>query len=87
MATVKNEVFIGLSHEHFYLVGRKEIDGRRNCSKCKVNVQNLASGGINPYLPVAKALLIYIYIYNIIYIMYIYIYLSLFVLVYYVYII
>ena len=80
MATVKNEVFIGLSHEHFYLVGRKEIDGRRNCSKCKVNVQNLASGGINPYLPVAKALLIYIYIYITLYILciYTYIFLSLY---------
>ena len=78
MATVKNEAFIGLSHEHFYLVGRKEIDGRRNCSKCKVNVQNLASGGINPYLPVAKALLIYIYITLYILCIYTYIFLSLY---------
>ena len=32
MATVKNEVFIGLLHDHFYLVGRElTFSGARNC--------------------------------------------------------
>ena len=38
MATVKNEVFVGLLHENFYLVGRKLIfGGGRNCSRYGVN--------------------------------------------------
>ena len=40
MTTVKNEVFIGLLHESFYLVGRElKFDGGRNCSRCEVNEQ------------------------------------------------
>ena len=32
MALVKNEVFIGLLHDHFYLVGRElTFSGARNC--------------------------------------------------------
>ena len=59
MATVKNEVFIGLLHEKFYLVGKElTFGGGRNCSGCRVNY---------PYPPVGKTLLIciiyYIYIY------------------------
>ena len=44
MATVKDEVFIGLLHENFYLV-RKELTfgGRRNCSRWMSKL--LASGG------------------------------------------
>ena len=61
MATVKNEVFIGLLHEKFYLVGKElTFGGGRNCSGCRVNY---------PYPPVGKTLLICI-----IYIIYIYIY-------------
>ena len=40
MATVKNEVFIAISHEIFYLVGRElTFGGGRNCSSCWVNEQ------------------------------------------------
>ena len=40
MATVKNEVFIGLLHENFYLVGKElTFGGRRNCSRCRENEQ------------------------------------------------
>ena len=40
MATVKNEVSIGLLHENFYLVGRELTVGEgRNCSRCRVNDQ------------------------------------------------
>ena len=61
MAAVKNEVFIGLLHENFYLVGKElTFGGGRNCSGCRVNY---------PYPPVGKTLLICI-----IYILYIYIY-------------
>ena len=35
MATVKHEVFIGLLHENFYLVGLE----LRNFSRCEVNEQ------------------------------------------------
>ena len=58
MATVKDEVFIGLLHENFYLV-RKELTfgGRRNCSRWISKL--VASGGITPYLPLGKTLLIY----------------------------
>ena len=38
MATVKNEVFIGLLHGNFYLMGTElAFGGRRNCSRCEVN--------------------------------------------------
>ena len=38
MATIKSEVFIGLLHGNFYLVGRELAFGeRRNCSRCEVN--------------------------------------------------
>ena len=44
MTTVKNEVFIGLLHEIFYLVGRElTFDGGRNCSRCGVNEQIFGS--------------------------------------------
>ena len=60
MATVKNEVFIGLLHGNFYLMGTElAFGGRRNCSRCEVNEKTLASGRITPYLPVGKTLLIY----------------------------
>ena len=40
MATVKIEVFIGLLHENFYLVGRKlTFGGGKNCSRWEVNEQ------------------------------------------------
>ena len=40
MATVKNEVFIGLLHENFYLVGIElTFDGGRNYSRYDVNEQ------------------------------------------------
>ena len=39
MATVKNEVFIGLLHETFYLVGRELTFVPGNCSRCRVNKQ------------------------------------------------
>ena len=40
MATVKNEVFIGLLHEKLYLVGRElTFGGGRNCSRCERNQQ------------------------------------------------
>ena len=40
MTTDKNDVFIGLLHEQFYLVGRKvTIGGGGNCSRCGVNEQ------------------------------------------------
>ena len=51
MTTVKNEVFISLLHEDFYLVGRElTFGGERNGSRC---------GVIIPYLPY-----IYVYIYS-----------------------
>ena len=41
MATVKNEVLIGLLHEDFYLMGRElSFGGGRNCSRCEVNEQS-----------------------------------------------
>ena len=40
MTTVKNEVFIGLLHENFYLVVRELTFGEgRNCSRCGVSEQ------------------------------------------------
>ena len=49
MATVKNEVFIGLLHENVYLVGRElTFVGERNCFRCRV---------IIPYPPLEKTLL------------------------------
>ena len=40
MTTVKNEVFIGLLHENFYLVGRElTFVGGGNYSRCSVNEQ------------------------------------------------
>ena len=40
MTAVKNEVFIGLLHENFYLVGRElTFGGGRKCSRCGVNEQ------------------------------------------------
>ena len=40
MATVKNEVFIGLLHQNFYLVRRELTNGGgRNCSRCEANEQ------------------------------------------------
>ena len=69
MATVKNEVFIGLLHENFYLVGKElTFGGERNCSRCRVNEQIFSEWGDSPYPPVGKTLLIYIYIYIYIYI-------------------
>ena len=39
MTIVKNEVFIGLLHEKFYLVGSElTFDGGRKCSQCRLNV-------------------------------------------------
>ena len=41
MTTVKNEVFIGLLHENFDLVGRELTFGEgRNCSRFGVNEQS-----------------------------------------------
>ena len=38
MTTVKNQVFISLLHENFYLVGRElTFGGERNCSRCDMN--------------------------------------------------
>ena len=81
MATVKNEVFIGLLHENFYLVGKElTFGGGRNCSRCRVNEQIFREWGDYPYPPVGKALLICIYIcdiyktHNIYIYIYIYIY-------------
>ena len=38
MTTVKNEVFIGLLHDKFYLVGSElTFGGGRKCSQCGVN--------------------------------------------------
>ena len=73
MATVKNEVFIGLLHENFYLVGKElTFGGERNCSRCRVNEQIFCEWGDSPYPPVGKTLLIYIiYIYIYIYMIYI----------------
>ena len=40
MTTDKNDVFIGLLHEQFYLVGREvTFGGGGNCSRCGVNEQ------------------------------------------------
>ena len=40
MITDKNDVFIGLLHEQFYLVEREvTFDGGGNCSRCGVNEQ------------------------------------------------
>ena len=40
MTKFKNEAFIGLLHENFYLVvGELTFDGGRNCSRCGVNKQ------------------------------------------------
>ena len=40
MTKVKNEIFIGLLHENFYLMGRElTFGGGRNCSRCGVNEQ------------------------------------------------
>ena len=40
MTTVKNQVFIGLLHENFYLVGRGlTFGGGRNYFRCGVNDQ------------------------------------------------
>ena len=40
MAVVKNEVFIDLLHENFYLMGSElTFGGGRNCSQCDVNEQ------------------------------------------------
>ena len=58
MATVKNEVFIGLLHENFYLVGKElTFGGGRNCSRCRVNEQIFREWGDSPYPPVGKTLL------------------------------
>ena len=47
MATVKNEVFIGLLHENFYFVVRElTFGGGRNCSRCRVNEQISLVGGL-----------------------------------------
>ena len=44
MTTVKNEIFIGLLHEKFYLVGSElTFGGGRKCSQCGVN----AACGVN----------------------------------------
>ena len=55
MATVKDEVFIGLLDENFYLV-RKELTfgGRRNCSRWMSKL--LASGGDYALSPIRKNL-------------------------------
>ena len=59
MATVKNEVFIGLLHENFNLVGKELC---KNCSRCRVNEQIFREWGDYPYPPVGKTLLICIYV-------------------------
>ena len=61
MATVKNEVFIGLLHENFYLVG-KELTFGGERMQGRVNEQIFCEWGDSPYPPVGKTLLIYIYI-------------------------
>ena len=49
MATVKNEVFIRLLHENFYLLGNKLIfGGGRNRSRYRVNEQVFCEWGITP---------------------------------------
>ena len=66
MATVKNEVFIGLLHENFYLVGKElTFGGGRNCSRCRVNEQIFREWGDYPYPPVGKTLLICIHMWYI----------------------
>ena len=71
MTTVKNKIFISLLHKHFYLLGRELSFGWE---------ENRLGAGDTPFLPVGKALLIYIK-YNMIHIyihnknnIYIYIY-------------
>ena len=64
MAAIKNEVFIGLLHENFYLVRRElTFAGGKNCSRCGLNEQIFGYWGDYPVGLVRTTLLI-----NIIYI-------------------
>ena len=52
MTTVKNEIFIDLLRENFYLVWRElTIVGGRNCSRCGVNEQIFGYWGDYPLSP------------------------------------
>ena len=83
MTTVKNDVFIALLHENFYLVRWKlSFGGERNYSRCWANEQIFGYWGDFLLSPSRKNLAdIYvmyiiniIYIHNIIYNTYIYVY-------------
>ena len=63
MTTVKNEVFIGLLLENFYLVGRELTFGAgRNYSRSEVNEQMFGWWGDYPLSPCRENPEIYIYI-------------------------
>ena len=60
MAIVKNEVFIGLLHQNFYLVRRElTIGAEEIVPGVKRMSKFLASGGIISYPSVGKTMLIY----------------------------
>ena len=60
MAIVKNEVFISLLHENFYIVEKElTFGGGRNCSRCRVNEQIFREWEDSPYPPVGKTLYSY----------------------------
>ena len=60
MTTVKNEVFISLLHQSFYLVGRELIFGREEIIPGAWWMSKfLASCMMIPFPPVGKTLLIY----------------------------
>ena len=91
MTTVKNDVFIVLLHENFYLVRWKLFfGGERNYSRCWANEQIFGQWGDFLLSPSRKNLAdIYvmyiiniIYIHNIIYNTYIYIYIHIYIYVY-----
>ena len=61
MTTVKNEVFIGLLHENFYLVERElTFGGGRNCPRCGMNEQIL--GKLSMWIWKKYFLISYVYL-------------------------
>ena len=66
MTTDKNDVFIGLLHEQFYLVGREvTFGGGGNCSRCGVNEKIFGQLGDYPLSPTREnPAYIYIYMYR-----------------------